>query len=161
MAVPESLAPALDGADALFLLTSGEFMAAGGSVDDVLGAARAGGVRRVVLLSSQGVATGSHPSTMEDAVTRSDLEWTLLRPGGFDSNTLQWAEMIRTRRTVAAPFGDVALPTIDPAERAARTRFSVFRPIVSPPVVLPSTALPLFVIDAREPHEPHEVNRGH
>jgi ABC-type branched-subunit amino acid transport system permease subunit len=34
----------------------------------------------VVLLSSQGVATGSHPSTLEDPVTRSDLEWTVLRP---------------------------------------------------------------------------------
>lgn len=118
VAQPESLAPALDGADALFLLTSGDFVSAGGSVGDVLDVARAGGIRRVVLLSSQGVATGSHPSTMEDPLTQSDLEWTLLRPGGFDSNTLQWAEMVRTQRTVAAPFGDVALPTIDPADIA-------------------------------------------
>ncbi|MFI6937504.1 NAD(P)H-binding protein [Streptomyces sp. NPDC050287] len=118
LAEPESLAPALDGADALFLLTSGEFVAAGGSVGDILDVARAGGVGRVVLLSSQGVATGSHPSTLEDAVTASDLEWTLLRPGGFDSNTLQWAEMVRVQRMVSAPFGDVALPTVDPADIA-------------------------------------------
>jgi uncharacterized protein YbjT (DUF2867 family) len=118
VAQPKSLAPALDGADALFLLTSGDFVSAGGSVGDVLDVARAGGIRRVVLLSSQGVATGSHPSTLEDPLTQSDLEWTLLRPGGFDSNTLQWAEMARTQRTVAAPFGDVALPTIDPADIA-------------------------------------------
>ncbi|MCX4700436.1 NAD(P)H-binding protein [Streptomyces sp. NBC_01373] len=113
-----SLAPALDGADALFLLTSGDFVSAGGSVGDVLDLARARGIRRVVLLSSQGVATGSHPATLEDAVTQSGLEWTLLRPGGFDSNTLQWADMVRTRRTVTAPFGDVALPTIDPTDIA-------------------------------------------
>ncbi|KOU66409.1 NmrA family transcriptional regulator [Streptomyces sp. MMG1533] len=118
VAEPESLAPALDGADALFLLTSGDFVSSGGSVGDVLDAARKGGIRRVVLLSSQGVATGSHSSALEDPVTQSDLEWTLLRPGGFDSNTLQWAEMIRAQRTVAAPFGDVALPTIDPADIA-------------------------------------------
>ncbi|MFD3502546.1 NAD(P)H-binding protein [Streptomyces sp. NPDC058676] len=118
LAEPDSLAPALTGADALFLLTSGDFVSAGGSVSAVLEVARAQGIRRVVLLSSQGVATGSHPSMLEDAVTQSDLEWTLLRPGGFDSNTLQWAETVRTRRVVSAPFGDVALPTIDPADIA-------------------------------------------
>jgi uncharacterized protein YbjT (DUF2867 family) len=118
LAEPESLAPALDGADALFLLTSGDFVSAGGSVSDVLDVARAAGIGRVVLLSSQGVATGSHPSTLEDPVTESDLEWTLLRPGGFDSNTLQWAEMVRAQRMVGAPFGDVALSTIDPADIA-------------------------------------------
>jgi uncharacterized protein YbjT (DUF2867 family) len=115
---PESLAPALDNAEALFLLTSVDFMAAGSSVRDVLDVARAGGIRRVVLLSSQGVATGRHPSVLEDPLTQSDVEWTLLRPGGFDSNALQWAEMVRSQRTVAAPFGDVALPTIDPVDIA-------------------------------------------
>lgn len=118
LAEPESLAPALDGADALFLLTSGDFVSAGGSVSDVLDVARARGIGRVVLLSSQGVATGSHPSTLEEPVTESGLEWTLLRPGGFNSNTLQWAEMVRAQRMVGAPFGDVALPTIDPADIA-------------------------------------------
>ncbi|MDH2429273.1 NAD(P)H-binding protein [Sphaerisporangium sp. TRM90804] len=118
LAQPESLAPALDGAETLFLLTSGDFVAVGGNVSDVLDVAEAGGIRRIVLLSSQGVATGSHPSTLEDPLTQSDLDWTLLRPGGFDSNTLQWAEMVRTRRMVTAPFGDVALPTIDPADIA-------------------------------------------
>ena len=114
---PESLKPAVDGADSLFLLPAADLLAVG-DVDPVLDVARAGGVRRVVLLSSQGVRTGRHPSAMEDAVRASGLEWTLLRPGGFDSNTLQWAESIRTRRTVAAPFADVALPTIDPADIA-------------------------------------------
>jgi uncharacterized protein YbjT (DUF2867 family) len=115
---PKSLAPALDGAEALFLLTSGDFVSAGGNVSDVLDVARAGGIRRVVLLSSQGVATGSHPSTLEDPVTQSDLEWTLLRPGGFHPNTLMWAETVRAQRMIAAPFGDVALPTIDPIDIA-------------------------------------------
>ncbi|SFH54564.1 Uncharacterized conserved protein YbjT, contains NAD(P)-binding and DUF2867 domains [Actinopolymorpha cephalotaxi] len=115
---PGGLVPVFDNAEALFLVTSGDFLAAGGSAGAVLDVARAGGVRRVVLLSSQGVATGRHPSALEDPVTRSELEWTLLRPGGFDSNTLRWAETIRTQRMVAAPFGDVALPTIDPADIA-------------------------------------------
>ncbi|MEV4644821.1 NAD(P)H-binding protein [Saccharopolyspora sp. NPDC049357] len=115
---PESLKPALDGAEALFLLAPDEFVAAGGNLGDVLETVQAAGVRRVVLLSSQGVATGRHPSALEDVVRRSGLEWTLLRPGGFHSNTLMWAEAVRSRRSIAAPFGDVALPTIDPTDIA-------------------------------------------
>ncbi|WP_031484244.1 NAD(P)H-binding protein [Streptomyces bicolor] len=115
---PERLAPALDGAKALFLLTSGEFVASGGDLAPVLDAVRESGVRRVVLLSSQGVGTGDHPPVLEDAVRASGLQWTMLRPGGFHSNTVQWADMIRARREVAAPFGDVGLPTVDPADIA-------------------------------------------
>lgn len=117
LAEPESLKPALHGAEALFLLTSPDFMA-NGNLHDVVDVVRAVGVRRVVLLSSQGVGTQRHPSNLEDAVKQSGLEWTMLRPGNFNSNTLQWADMVRTRRVVAAPFGDVALPAIDPADIA-------------------------------------------
>ncbi|MBT2398462.1 NAD(P)H-binding protein [Streptomyces sp. ISL-100] len=124
LAVPESLRPLFDGADALFLHDSG----AGAhllSPQEILDAAKAGGVRRIVLLSSQGVATrpqsASHGGTgrsFEDAVRQSGMEWTILRPGGFDSNAYAWAESVRTRRTAAAPFADVGLPTIDPADIA-------------------------------------------
>ncbi|MGW1953485.1 NAD(P)H-binding protein [Streptomyces sp. NPDC001920] len=115
---PEHLKPALDGADALFLLTSGDFMAAGGDLGPVMDVVRGAGVRRVVLLSSQGVGTGDLPPVLEDAVRASGLDWTILRSGGFHSNALQWADMIRARGEVAAPFGDVALPTVDPADIA-------------------------------------------
>jgi uncharacterized protein YbjT (DUF2867 family) len=71
-----------------------------------------------VLLSSQGVGTGRHQPHLEDAVTSSGLGWTLLRPGGFASNDLAWAEPVRARRTVFTPFPDVALPVIDPADIA-------------------------------------------
>ncbi|MCX4673237.1 NAD(P)H-binding protein [Streptomyces sp. NBC_01381] len=119
VADPERLKPALDGADALFLLTSGDFTLADGDVHGVLDAARSCGVRRVVLLSSQGVGTLRHPPAYEEAVKRSGLEWTVLRPGGFASNAFRWAETVRATRTVAAPFGDVALPVIDPDDIAA------------------------------------------
>jgi uncharacterized protein YbjT (DUF2867 family) len=118
LAAPRTLKPALDGADSLFLLTSGDFVAQGGNLDDVLEVVRAAGVRRVVLLSSHGVSTGDHPAQLEDAVRRSGLDWTMLRPAGFHSNTLQWAGAVRAERTVAAPFGDVALPTVDPHDIA-------------------------------------------
>jgi uncharacterized protein YbjT (DUF2867 family) len=114
---PETLKPALDGAKAVFLLTSADFLA-GGNLDDVVDVIKAAGVPRVVLLSSQGVGSKRHPSLHEDAVTRSGLNWTILRPGNFASNALQWADSIRTQRTMAAPFGDVALPAVDPADIA-------------------------------------------
>jgi uncharacterized protein YbjT (DUF2867 family) len=115
---PATLEPALDGADALFLLTSGEWHAGGGDLPAVLDVVRDTGVRRVVLLSSQGVGTGRHRPHLEDAVTSSGLGWTLLRPGGFASNDLAWAEPVRAHRTVVAPFADVAIPVIDPADIA-------------------------------------------
>lgn len=114
---PESLKPALDGAEALFVLTAADFLT-NGDLGDVMNVVRAAGVRRVVLLSSQGVGTQRHPAALEDVVKQSGLEWTMLRPGNFDSNALQWAHLVRTQRMVAAPFGDVALPAIDPADIA-------------------------------------------
>ena len=115
---PATLEPALDGADALFLLTSGEWHAGDGDLPAVLDVVRDAGVRRVVLLSSQGVGTGRHRPHLEDAVTSSGLGWTLLRPGGFASNDMAWAEPVRAHRTVFAPFPDVAIPVIDPADIA-------------------------------------------
>jgi uncharacterized protein YbjT (DUF2867 family) len=122
---PGALAPVVERADALFLLTSADFHAGDGrGLVDVMDIVRAAGVRRVVLLSSQGVGTGRHPGVLEDAVKQSGVDWTILRPGGFASNTLWWAETVRTRRLVAAPFADVAVPIVDPvdiAEAAAVT----------------------------------------
>lgn len=118
LAEPESLQPVLERAEALFLLMSGDSGAAGRRLGDTLDIIRTSGVQRIVLLSSQGVSTGNHPSDPEDAVTQSGLGWTILRPGNFQSNALQWADTVRTDRLVMAPFGDVALPAIDPADIA-------------------------------------------
>lgn len=129
LADPASLRPALDGADALFLLISGDFTVTAGDpsgvVGEILKDAKAAGVARVVLLSSQGVVTrpqsGSHGDTgkaIEDAVRESGLDWTILRPGGFASNAYAWVESVRAQRAVAAPFGDVGLPFIDPDDIA-------------------------------------------
>jgi uncharacterized protein YbjT (DUF2867 family) len=115
LAEPASFESVVDGADALFLMVSGAFV----PLDEVLGHARSRGVGRVVLLSSQGVATGRHPTVLEDSVRASGLEWTMLQPGAFASNALQWTESVRAAREVTAPFGDVALPVVDPDDIAA------------------------------------------
>ncbi|MYV54360.1 NAD(P)H-binding protein [Streptomyces sp. SID3212] len=124
LADPESLRPAFEGADALFLHDGGPgaYLL---NPRDIVDIAKAAGVARIVLLSSQAVATRprseSHGRTgrsFEEAVRQSGMDWTILRPTGFHSNAYGWAEGIRTRRTVAAPFGDVGLPTVDPADIA-------------------------------------------
>ncbi|MFI7501238.1 NAD(P)H-binding protein [Streptomyces sp. NPDC049687] len=121
---PESLRPVFDGADALFLQSGGP-SAHQLSPQDILDVAKAGGIGRVVLLSSQGVATRPHSAShgdlgraIEDAVQQSGMDWTILRPGGFNSNAYAWAESVRARRTAAAPFADIGLPTIDPDDIA-------------------------------------------
>lgn len=122
---PEQLASVFDGADALFLMDTGT-SAHLISTADILEIASSRGVGRVVLLSSLGVATRpgsqSHGQLMrsfEDAALRSDMDLTILRPGGFASNANAWADSVHSRRIVAAPFGDVGLPLIDPADIAA------------------------------------------
>ncbi|MER5428261.1 NAD(P)H-binding protein [Streptomyces sp. NPDC002588] len=120
-----SLWPVLDGADALFLHDGGPSQHLL-KPREVIDAAHKSGVGRVVLLSSLGVVTrpesASHGGMMravEDAVRESGLAWTFLRPGAFHSNAYAWAEPVRAHRTAAAPFADVALPTVDPADIAA------------------------------------------
>ncbi|MFD6875029.1 MULTISPECIES: SDR family oxidoreductase [unclassified Streptomyces] len=125
LAEPAGLRPAMMGAKALFLLLSGDLHATGAGPADIIGEAAACGVRRVVLLSTLGVVTRPYGPTriamrsLEETLRESGLEWTILRPGGFASNALWWAESVRTRRVVAAPFGDVGVPIIDPADIAA------------------------------------------
>jgi uncharacterized protein YbjT (DUF2867 family) len=55
----------------------------------------------------------------EAAVTASTMEWTLLRPGRFMSNALQWASQIRRGGAVRIPFAHRPAAPIDPADIAA------------------------------------------
>ena len=121
----DSLSPALQGADALFLLITGEQLMTGPEPAQLLKAASAAGIGRVVFVSSQGAVTRPDSAgyartiAFERALAEYDLAWTVLRPGAFFSNTYAWIEPVRTARTVAAPFGDVGLPAVDPGDIAA------------------------------------------
>jgi uncharacterized protein YbjT (DUF2867 family) len=85
---PVGLKPALEAADALFLLLAGEAL-----------------------------TPGEHHDVLPRLLDGRDV--TVLRPSGFHSNALMWAGMVRSQRRVIAPFGDVGLPLIDPADVAA------------------------------------------
>ncbi|GAA3292768.1 NAD(P)H-binding protein [Dactylosporangium vinaceum] len=119
LARPESLRPALEGADALFLLVPGAFDGAA-----LLREVQAAGLQHIVLLSSQAAGTRSTaPShaplkALEDLVKGSGLRWTVLRPGGFASNAFAWADTIRAAKRAYSPYAHVALPIVDPADVA-------------------------------------------
>jgi uncharacterized protein YbjT (DUF2867 family) len=120
LAQPESLAPALAGARAVFLLGGHPDMPA------VLSAIRRAGVERVVLLSSRSVLIGDPSNAIvkmwldsEAAVRDSGVSWTLLRPSGFASNALRWRPQLRAGNVIRAPFAQAKIASIDPADIAA------------------------------------------
>ncbi|WP_194813984.1 NAD(P)H-binding protein [Nocardia sp. XZ_19_385] len=143
------------GAEQLFLLFApGSFAA---DVPAILTAAKDSGVRRVVLLSSQGVGTrpesashGQFGKAVETAVQNSGLEWTILRPSGFQSNTFAWADSVREQRVVAAPFGDVAIPFVDPDDIAAMAAAALLED---------GHAGRTYVLTGPEPESPRERTR--
>ncbi|MFD7416620.1 SDR family oxidoreductase [Kitasatospora purpeofusca] len=121
---PASLGAALEGVDAVFLVWP--FLGAEGAAEviDAIGKH----ARRVVYLSSAGVGDGKDapgdPITafhteLERLIEHSGLAWTALRPTGFASNTLGWAEELRTTGAVRAPLAQLARPLIHEADIAA------------------------------------------
>ncbi|MFI2199437.1 NAD(P)H-binding protein [Streptomyces sp. NPDC020192] len=102
---PDDPAALFDGATALYLYAQAGTPA-------LLDAARAHGVKHVVLLSSAIIHEGAdetHPihvmhATVERHIRDSGLDWTFLRPGGFATNALQWASQIRAGDTVRGVY---------------------------------------------------------
>jgi uncharacterized protein YbjT (DUF2867 family) len=125
-AAPQSLAKALSGVEAVFLMMSGHEA-------EVVREAAEAGVRRIVLLST--TAVQSRPDSLigrvhrqaELAVEGSGLEWTFLRPGQFASNTRAWSSQIAAGDVVRTPFPRVALPAIHPGDIAAVARTALTR----------------------------------
>ena len=121
---PASLGTALEGVDSVFLVWP--FLSAEGASDviDMIGKH----ARRVVYLSSAGVGSDKEKpgeaitmfhTELERLIEASGLEWTALRPTGFASNTLGWAEEVRTTGAVRAPLARLARPLIHEADMAA------------------------------------------
>jgi uncharacterized protein YbjT (DUF2867 family) len=116
---PESLVAALEGVRGVFLLPGYRDM------PGLLARVRAAGAERVVLLSGRSVlatevdnAISRYMLASEDAVRRSGVSWTFLRPAGFMSNALRWKSQITARDVVRAPFAQIANALIDPYDIA-------------------------------------------
>lgn len=117
----DSVAAALTGATAVFLVAV-LGPADGGRDVRQIEAARTAGVRRIVKLSSIGTGDpdygpfGTWHLPGEQALRDGELEWTILRPSSFASNTLGWAEAISSGRPVPNMTGDGRQGVVDPRD---------------------------------------------
>jgi uncharacterized protein YbjT (DUF2867 family) len=119
---PASLRRAVDGVEAVFLLS-----APGPRVPQhdrvMVDAARAAGVRKIVKLSAIGSSAEELPggwhAAGEQTVQASGMAWTILRPAGFASNALQWAGAVRAGEAIPNRFGSGVQAIVDPRDVAA------------------------------------------
>ncbi|MFE5396091.1 SDR family oxidoreductase [Streptomyces sp. NPDC056568] len=125
LTVPESLDPALSGAGAVFLLWTAPPESAAAVVERL-----SGQVRRVVLLSSphrtphpffqQPNPTARLHADLEDLVTATGLDTTIIRPGMLASNALAWwAPAIRAGQVVRWPHAAAETAPVDDRDVAA------------------------------------------
>ncbi|MBB5894821.1 NAD(P)H-binding protein [Kutzneria kofuensis] len=122
--------PVLEGVTGLFANPR----AIGDGVDDLIGQAKAHGVRRVVALSAANVDDdpdrqpsrfrGDRNREVERAVTGSGLDWVALRPTTFAANAFGlWAEQIRRGDAVYGSYAEATwspIHELDLAEVAVR-----------------------------------------
>jgi uncharacterized protein YbjT (DUF2867 family) len=114
----ESLSPALDGVDAVFLLATG----VEGQIEsetNVVRAAKAAGVRRIVKLSVFGAAEEEFGFArthrpVEREIEASGLAWTFLRPASYMQNFTNFmAPTIRSQHAIYTLIPDAVFNHVD------------------------------------------------
>ena len=117
---PDTVEPALAGVDGVFLLGGFD------TLPDLLERMRGAGVDHVTLLTSRCVVGGKPDNAVtrmwlgsEAAVQASGLAWTIVRPSGFHANALRWLPQLQAGDVVRAPWPDVPIASIDPADIGA------------------------------------------
>ncbi|GAA3117876.1 NAD(P)H-binding protein [Streptosporangium carneum] len=117
---PTTFPAALDGVTSVFLY------AEPAHIDAFVERAVDAGVRHIVLLSSSSVIAPdadtnpiarSHRA-VEQALTASPIETTLLWPGAFASNALQWSWSIKSTGTIDLPYPNAHVDPIHEADIA-------------------------------------------
>jgi uncharacterized protein YbjT (DUF2867 family) len=122
---PETLEPALNGVDTLFLVWTAPPAAFPEILERI-----ARRVRRIVYLSAplktphpffqQPNATRVVAEQIERSIEASGLEWTFLRPGMFACNAPHWwGQQLRASDLIRWPYLDVPTAPIDPRDIAA------------------------------------------
>lgn len=108
LAEPSSLAPALEGIDALYLVNTGPEIPQRDRVAAHL--AKAARVKRLVKLSSMdvehGLAIGAWHELGEAAIRAANLPFTFVQPSGFMSNLLAWAHSVKSEGIIHSSTGD-------------------------------------------------------
>ncbi|MDO0939403.1 NAD(P)H-binding protein [Streptomyces sp. DG2A-72] len=101
---PSTLRHAFDGAAQLVLIAVPE------TVEAVVSRAKQAGIKHVVVVSSAAVTAGydtTYNAVVEQAVMDSGLDWSIVRPGEFATNSLLiWGPAIKTHRRAVEPFPD-------------------------------------------------------
>jgi uncharacterized protein YbjT (DUF2867 family) len=103
---PQTFGPALEGIDRVFLMRPPAVMDIRGTIDPFVAAAKAVGVRRVVVLSLQGAEKNRlvPHAKMEASVAASGMPRTFLRAGFFMQN------LSTTHRADIAEHGEIFVP---------------------------------------------------
>jgi len=123
---PESLAPALEGASALFVHPR----AVGENAGKLLALAAQQGVRRVVTLSATNVdddpayqpsrLNGDRNKEVEDAVAGSGLPWVAVQANPFATNTIgMFGAQVRAGDVIRGPYANFAEALIHESDLAA------------------------------------------
>jgi uncharacterized protein YbjT (DUF2867 family) len=101
---PSTLKYAFDGAAQLVLIAVPE------TVEAVVSHTQQAGIEHVVVVSSAAVTAGydtTYNAVVEQAVMDSGLDWSIVRPGEFATNSLLiWGPAIKTDRRAVEPFPD-------------------------------------------------------
>jgi (4-alkanoyl-5-oxo-2,5-dihydrofuran-3-yl)methyl phosphate reductase len=122
-AAPETLEKAVDGVERVFSLTFGPETST--HERELARASKRVGVRHIVKLGAMGGdgetrnAIRKWHEAGEQEIKESGVAWTMLRPGRFMSNALQWRESIRKQGKVFSNYGDGKLPSVHPRDIAA------------------------------------------
>ncbi|MGW0200488.1 NAD(P)H-binding protein, partial [Nonomuraea sp. NPDC003201] len=128
LADPDTFDAALAGVTRIFLYAERR------GLDDFVTRAASAGVEHIVLLSAlladpaSTDAIGRMHGDAEQAVARSGIAWTFLRPGAFATNTLQWAPSIRAEGVVRDPFPDSRSAPVHEADIAAVAALALTEP---------------------------------
>jgi uncharacterized protein YbjT (DUF2867 family) len=119
---PQWLEAALEGVEAIQISPR----ATGPGLGELLKLAAKQGVRRAVLLSATTVEYPAGEARFaaqfklaEDLVTRSGLEWTVLRLADFAVNALAWAPQIKAGDVVRGAYGQAATSPVHETDIAA------------------------------------------
>lgn len=118
----DALSAALRGIEQLYLVSAGADLV---EIERrVVDAAKQAGVRHVVKLSVIGadapfLTFSNWHAESERHIKGSGLAWTMLRPINFMSNSLGWADSIRSEGAFYQPSGDGRWAAIDPADIGA------------------------------------------
>lgn len=122
LATGEGLSDALTGADQLFLMAPPGFANQHELLNPAIDAAKAAGVRKVVMLSAMGAnADDSIPMRRAELhLERSGLAWNVIRPNWFMQNFHTfWLHGIQAQGQILLPVGDAKGSFIDTRDIAA------------------------------------------